>query len=202
MLATNVSTQRWSDGLVCFASLGDPAVACKVNGMFAVITHAGSSCLLGLASKEPIRGAVDVGWGVELVAGELYGAIVARAYELESEVAQYPRIVVGPTAIHFLQSIAASEDLGLAAENDRGLARRCMKMLAEDEDGYFIVDYLGDGFRESVTKDQHEFWYDRARAFVLEQYAIHRNNRDSKLAPRYAWLRRYFDARRRAGPAQ
>jgi hypothetical protein len=74
-------------------------------------------------------------------------------------------------------------------------------MLAQDEDGLFIVDYLGDGFREAITQGQHAVLYDHARSFVIEQFHLHRRNLDAKLAPRYAWLLRYFEARRSTGAA-
>jgi plasmid stabilization system protein ParE len=172
-----------------------------MNGVFAIIAQAGAMCLLGLGMRHPVRGSVEIGWGVELAPGEIYGAIVARAYELESLVAGYPRIVVGRTVYEFLRSHADNETPGVAAQIDRELARKCLGMLAEDEDGYLMVDYLGDGFRDAVTKGQHTVLYDHARPFVLEQFHLHRSNLDAKLAPRYAWLLRYFDARAPLAPA-
>ena len=70
---TKVTTQRWSDGLVSFAWLGDPLIKCQLNNIYSLFTLAGSLCLLGLASKRPLRGAIEVAWGVELHPGELYG---------------------------------------------------------------------------------------------------------------------------------
>jgi hypothetical protein len=108
MSATRLTTQRWSDGLVSFVSLGDHEIRCVMNGVFAIFCLAGSLCLMGLANKRPIRGAIDVAWGVEILPGELYGPAVARAYELETTVAQYPRIVVGPRTVRFLENHKAN----------------------------------------------------------------------------------------------
>jgi hypothetical protein len=72
-------------------------------------------------------------------------------------------------------------------------------MVMRDEDDRLIVDYLGDGYREAVTKGQHQGLYRPARAFVLEQLDHHRAGRDTKLESRYAWLLRYFDSRRADG---
>lgn len=195
MMITKVYKQRWSDGLLCFASLADAKVKCKVNNIFAILGHAGASCLYGLVLGQPIRGAVEIAWGVELYAGELYGAVLARAYELESEVARYPRIVVGINAYRFLWSHSTSVETDLPSQNNRELAKKCLAMLAEDEDGRLIVDYLGAGFREAITQGQHGPLYAAARVFVDQEYKRHRTNLDAKLAPRYAWLSRYFDAR-------
>lgn len=104
MLKKSVKTQYWSDGFVRFACLGDTTIKCPVNGVQEIFKTAGYFCLLGLARHRPVRGAIEIAWGVEIRPGELYGPAVIRAYELESEVAQYPRIVVGPAAIKFLEA--------------------------------------------------------------------------------------------------
>ena len=102
MQLTRVTTQRWSDGLVSFASLSDTSVKCHLNNVYQLFAQAGSLAFIGLASKRPIRGAIEIAWAVELRPGELYGAALARAYELESEVAEYPRIVIGKEMLRFL----------------------------------------------------------------------------------------------------
>ena len=94
--------QRWSDGLVYFVSLLQGNVKCPIGGIFRLFGTVGSLCFLGLSKKRPLRGSVDISWGVELHPGEIYGAAVANAYELESETAQYPRIVIGERTIEFL----------------------------------------------------------------------------------------------------
>lgn len=156
MKATRLKTQRWSDGLVSFAFLGDKDIKCRMNGVFSLFGLAGTLCLMGLATKNPIRGAIEVAWGVELHPGELYGAAVARSYELESEVAQYPRIVVGQEAIKLLEAHAANSAQDVYSQNDRALAKVCLSMLLQDLDGNFFIHYLGDEFQKSISQAQHE----------------------------------------------
>lgn len=139
---TRIKTQRWSDGLVSFLCLGDKDVKCRMNGVFALFTLAGTLCFLGLATRSPIRGAIDVAWGVELHPGELYGAAVARAYELESEIAQYPRIVVGEEAVKLLQAHHVNTGQDPYSQNDKSLAQMCLGMLVQEIDGNWIVHYL------------------------------------------------------------
>ena len=102
MQRSSIKRQRWSDGLVVFESLGNQNIKCPMNGVYAIFVASGMICFLGLEEKQPVRGAIDVGWGVELQSGEVYGPVLARAYELESEIAQYPRIVVGSDVLQFL----------------------------------------------------------------------------------------------------
>jgi hypothetical protein len=190
MMRTRVKTQRWSDGLVSFACLGDTEIKCQVNGVFALFGLAGTVALLGLAQKRPVRGAIEIAWGVELHEGELYGPAVARAYELENEVAQYPRIVVGPETYRFLRMHSKNEDPDPFSQNNRTLAGLCLDMLFQDEDGYLILHYLGGAFRHWVNKTPD--LYPLAHAFVVEQFEKHQRDLNTKLAFRYANLLRYF----------
>ncbi|WP_313953747.1 hypothetical protein [Accumulibacter sp.] len=194
MERTRIETQRWSDGLVSFVCLGDTDMRCRMNGVFGIFVLAGTLCLLGLATGRPIRGAIEIAWGIELHPGELYGPAVARAYELESEIAQYPRIVLGPEAVKFLDAHAANAEQDIFSQNDRELAALCLKMLVRDADGRWILHYLGDTFQNSVTHGYHVELHGAARKFVLDQLLTHRAQRNTKLSFRYSHLLQYFDA--------
>ena len=194
MQKTRITTQRWSDGIVSFVCLGDTEIKCRMNGIFGLFGLAGSSCLLGLGMHRPVRGAIDGAWAVELRQGELYGAAVARAYELESEVASYPRIVVGQRVVELLQAHQAAAETDLFTENDRAMARVCLGMLVKDVDGSWIVDYLGEEFRRSITQSQHPVLYKEARQFVIQQLQEHQATKNGKLAFRYGHLLLYFNS--------
>lgn len=200
MQRTRVTTQRWSEGLVSFACLGDREVKCRMNGVFGLFGLAGTLCLLGLATRRPVRGAIEVAWGVELHPGELYGAAVGRAYELESEVAQYPRIVVGSETVKLLQAHRANPGQDPFSQIDRKLAELCLGMLAQDVDGYWLLHYLGEEFQHAVSHSHHAELYTTARKFVYEQLLEHRASLNTKLAFRYSHLLQYFDAHPPATP--
>lgn len=202
MLRTRVTTQRWSDGLVSFVCLGDKDIKCPLNGVFNVFGSAGSLCFMGLASRRPVRGAIDVAWGVEIHPGELYGAAVARAYELESIYAQYPRIVISPRVVAFLEAHKNNQEQDVYSANNRALAELCLGMLAQDADGMWILHYLGDQFRQAVTHRHHSELYSRARQFVQEQLELHQRAANSKLAFRYSHLLSYFEAHQPEPDAQ
>lgn len=88
MRKVELKTQRWSDGLVYFVSLQQSVVKCPIGGIFHLLGTVGSLCFTGFCKKHLLRGSVDISWGVELHPGEIYGAAVANAYELESEIVQ------------------------------------------------------------------------------------------------------------------
>jgi hypothetical protein len=200
MKAAKPKQQRWSDGLVLYHSLATDKLKCPMNAVVEVFMLSGTLCLLGLASGTPVRGAIETSWGVELHSNELYGAVVANSYILESTVTQYPRIVVGKHTITYLQAHLQEtpDPEDMIALHNRNLASMCLEMTVIDQDGYHIVDYLGPWFKTHVlsTEPEEPTLYSQAYDFICEEYDKHVKNRDSKLAVRYAWLKGYFNQHR------
>lgn len=187
--------QRWSDGIVHFVSLMEGDVKCPMGGVYTVMLSAGGLCFLGLAAKMPLRGSIDIAWGVELHEGELYGPAVAKAYELESEIAQYPRIVVGPEVVNYLIWNINNPDTDIYSQCNRQFAKTCYEMLAEDFDGYWIMHYLGDGFRKIVAMESfHQELYKESLSFIQEQRTKWKNEKNAKLLLRYNQLLSCFRA--------
>jgi hypothetical protein len=189
-----VHIQYWSDGLVAFSSLGNKEAATQVNGAFALLGMAGSLCFMNLGHqfRNPIRGGIEIAWGTELRPGELYGPAIARSYELESEVAQYPRIAVGARMTEFLKTVEALTPKDNASRYSVAMAKTCLSMLVRDFDGKWMVHYLGDTFREAVSRNEHVAMYNDAAKFISEEYGRFRTAGDSKLAARYFHLLSYF----------
>lgn len=188
----HLKQQRWSDGIVYFVSLMEGDVKCPIGGVYHVLVTAGGLCFLGLAGKLPLRGSIDIAWAAELHEGELYGAAVAKAYELESKIAQYPRIVVGPTVVDYLVSHMKEPASSIYSEYNRRVAQLCYDILAIDSDGYHFIHYLGDDFHKIVTKGLHQKLYQESFDFIQEQCIKWRNERNTKLSLRYSHLLSYF----------
>lgn len=195
MKAQKPKQQRWSDGLVYFSPLGGENNHCPMNAIFEIFGLSGALCFIGLANSKPIRGAIEISWGIELHDNELYGAVVKNSYELESRIAQSPRIIVGQYAIDYLkdQIVAPIDEDDKLAVYNRQLADICLNMTAIDQDGYHVLDYLGNTFTTVVTKKKKSKLYEYAYSFICKEYENHVKNRDSKLAIRYAWLKGYYD---------
>ena len=202
MHRVRISTQRWSDGLVNFICLGDTTIQCPTSAVFTLLGIAGSLCYMGLAARRPIRGAIDIAWGVELHKGELYGAAVARTYELESEVAKYPRIVIGGEAIQYIQYQRQNPGTDYISTTNKAFADLSFSLLVQDFDGAWIIDYLGAAFRDAVATATQREMYPEAQAFVDEQIQLHTKSGDEKLTERYRWLSNYFNASPLATVAQ
>ncbi|HEC98816.1 MAG TPA: hypothetical protein ENN18_00305 [Proteobacteria bacterium] len=184
--------QRWSDGLVYFVFLLEGNVECPMAGVYKLFVSTGCLCFLGLGKKQPLRGSIDIAWGVELHDGELYGAAVAKAYELESYVAQYPRIVVGQRALDYLITNIKNPASDIYSEFNRQLAQICLSILTLDSDGYHIVHYLGDSFKNFVSKGLHPKLYQEALKYLSEQCEKWHLEKNTKLSLRYNHLYSYF----------
>jgi hypothetical protein len=165
---------------------------------------AGSLCFMNLGHqfRNPLRGGIEIAWGTELRPGELYGPAIARSYELESEVAQYPRIVVGARMIEFLNTVAAIPPKDKPSQYSSTLAKMCLQMLVRDIDGQWMIHYLGESFQKAVSRDAHVDMYNDAARFISDEYDRFRTAGDSKLALRYFHLRSYFQHYPPKAPAE
>ena len=194
MMKDRVKLQRWSDGLVNFVALTNKDVRCPMSGIFRLFLSTGSLCMTGLVRGFPIRGAIEVAWGVELHDNELYGAALSQAYKLENEIAQYPRIVVGDQAVNLLHEALNDQKDDHFAQFNKALAQSCLNMLIRDVDGVWIVHYLGNEFLQTISAKQREEIYNMAHTFIKSQIKLHYDSKDTKLAFRYKCLFDYFNS--------
>lgn len=192
--STEIKFQHFSDGLVIYVPLRTDENYSPSKGVYGALAACGGLCLLGLAKKRPVRIGVSIGVAAELSENELYGKAVADAYELESYIAQYPRVVVSDEVLNYLSGYANQK----CPENDLGcqitmkMAEASMKMLARDFDGRVIINYLGDFFKNHLMCEIDDVVYEHAKSFIDEQLKIHQESQNSKLAFRYSMLHGYF----------
>jgi len=191
-----VKFQRFSDGLVLFVALARSTNTSAQNGVYALLSACATNMLVSLAAGRPIRGGIDVGLGMEMNENEIYGAAVAKAYELEHDVAQMPRIVIGNSMMNFLKT---SADIVPQTNRDRvnqGIAKVSLAILCTDVDGRPILDYLGEPFRRHVAvREATAHAVNKAHEFVVAQSKFWAREQNTKLALRYALLRDYFEVR-------
>lgn len=192
---TNIKFQHFSDGLVIYTPLMENEDLRPISSVYAILAASASLMLISLAMKRPIRGGVTVGLGAELNENEIYGPVVAEAYKLESEVAQYPRLVVGDELCNYLEHFKAAsvKDPKEIQQYDFELSVICKGFLACDFDGYPIVNYLGDCFREKVAGHElNKEMIKRAHEYITTNLGRFQKEKNSKLAIRYSLLFSYF----------
>lgn len=196
MQRTQLKFQRFSDGLFSYISLFSDENHLPINGIYGLISSCGALCFVGLASGQPIRGGLDIAWGVELNQNELYGCVVARSYQLESEAAKFPRIVLGNEMMNYLHQYANMPGQDLEVQYVRTMATTCLDMIHQDiEDGLFCIDYLGEKFRQYIGSTVDNQIFHDARTFIHTQLERFQAVDDKKLFDRYKILDKYFESR-------
>jgi hypothetical protein len=198
--STSLRCQRWSDGLVYFQTLSDRVDDVPMNGICGLTSVLGALCFLNLARKSPIRGGVDIGWGVELWPGEIYGAAVARAYECESVNAKWPRIVVSEDTLNFLDAAASAPVDSVFNALNQKLASVVRSWIERDVDGQYHLHYLGYAFRQSAGNPRHDEIVPQISSFIQEQIDHWRRMNNPKLLERYEILKDYYDRNRHPLP--
>ena len=196
--ASNVLCWGVSDAIFVAVPLARTRhLAARVGDVFGSLLAAGSMWLAGLSTNHPIRGGMEIGTGIDIEQGEIYGQALEAAYRLESKVAWYPRIVVGPECVEFLEAVKRSARVSDdGSRMAAGVADLCLSMLWKDTDGHIIVDGLGQTMlKQSRAVPDLRDQVSRAHTNVCALGREFRDAGNAKLAWRYEALRAYFNAR-------
>lgn len=192
LAVTNTKRIHWSDGVIMYSAFDETNQIRAINSIYDIIGSLGFLMLDGLARGYPIRGGLEIGWGVE-EDGNLYGKAVCSAYELESCIAGYPRVVIGRNLLSYLLSLAKSPRSTPEHNYDIDLAKECLDAIEADEDGVPIVHFLGKPFRGGNNLEEaFAIGYKHASSFVISEKSKFQSIGDNKLHKRYLQLENYF----------
>lgn len=203
MNKTSIDLQFFSDCILAHSTLKPEGYYANViNSVYGILMACGALLFLSLTIKKPFRAGIDVGFGIKSN-NEIYGPALFRAYELEANVCQYPRIVIGEQLLNFLGNLShrnpqfdnqAKEDI----EWCKILADKCLSYICIDLDGVPALDYLNKEFvasvKEELGDDKIKEMYSQARTFIEVEYE-RQKQLSQKLAHRYYLLRQYFISR-------
>jgi hypothetical protein len=164
-------------------------------GSYGIIGAASSTALLSLAAGHPVRGGIDIGIGMEIEEDEIYGPCLAKAYTLESKIAQYPRIVIGPECLNYLHQMSEQPPENIFAQAGIVTAKACLDLLTIDDDGCAIVDYLGEAFRTTIATRLDKQVVTKAYDNIIKFSETYKHANDTLKAFRFTLLRDYFEHR-------
>jgi hypothetical protein len=143
----------------------------------------------------PIRGSVTVGFACEMYAREVYGPAALRAYDLEKDVARYPRIVIGQELLCYLSGLCKGEHATpIVRELCRSRARDCVALTANDNDGERILDYLGETYLRDIRDRPDEEVRSAYEYLMRKREALH-STKDEVLYCRYGRTIEYYESR-------
>jgi hypothetical protein len=189
----SLKTRWFSDTALLYTPLANTPEHLPINAIYGILMWSATTMLTSLAAGRPVRGGIEIGVGAEIHEGEIYGPSLVSAYDLESKVADYPRIVVGATTIQYLASRLKPEENDIFAIYEKKLAETCLNLINVDTDGSHIVDYAGTAFR-SLTKEGNDSseLLDKAVKFAREQVCHFQSEQNMKLLLRYQRLLDYL----------
>jgi len=197
--ASTLQLQSFSDTTVWYSQLRashDLLIPHDVHGMIAGLA---TIFPMFLGQGTVLRGAVEVGMATDAFDNEVYGPCLARAYHLESKVAKYPRLVVGPVLMNLLADMAKLSGPDIFEQVVREMANEMLHhLIAQDQDGNYIIDYLGTVMKQRAEDAAVDFngQVRRVYSFVEAEYARFEKMGHEVLGPRYKSLKHYFDSRR------
>ncbi len=199
---------HFSDSLVAYTpvSINSDYFASNIsNSIYGLLFYCGTMMVLSFMGEKPVRGAVEIGLGTKIAKNEIYGPALYRAYEIESKIAQYPRIVIGESIVEYLNSTVKEksfvpnqtmEDSNIS----KGIAKQCLRMMVQAPDGCTEIDYLGEEFIRIFSRSpeiNYKEDFQNAFKFVEKEYLRFRKERNQLLASRYYMLCNYFNARKK-----
>ncbi len=167
-----------------------------INGIHDAFVATCGIGLLSLSVHIPMRAGLDVGVATQFDDREIYGPALESAYYLESNVAEYPRFIVGKELISYLLWVENQKCLTRIGEVAKEAAKFCKQMVIQDSDGNYMLDFLGAKFKESSEDVIEPNLVASAFDFVLEEYKKNFDANNHKMASRYYRLLRYFHSRK------
>ena len=142
-----------ADSYVAAVPLDGTDENCKdLNGVFLAFLSICSFAPRAFAAKMMFRGGIDIGIATRVKeTNEIYGSAVVKAIHLESEVAEYPRIVIGDGLIGFLEDVRNQVSQTVFGKTAKTLADICRRVVVQDFDGRQMLDFSG-GRREEMDR--------------------------------------------------
>jgi len=193
---TSLHAAHFSDTLIFYSPLQNEYGYWQVANVASMIATCGTLMLEALARKTVFRGAIEIGMLSRFPTDEPYGPALAKAHDLEAKVADYPRIIVGPDLVSYLDATLRNPKTAAAAMSNRNVAAICHEFIAQDAHGCWIVDYLSEKLAGPTagTSLRHQV-LGEARAFVQAELDRFTKAGDAELAKRYERLLAYFRSR-------
>ena len=188
-----IEMKSFSDLITSYVSLGNNEHKLQFQGIYFLLLSNCEVFLKMLANGIALRGGIDLGMAMKNDENELYGSALLNPYIIESKVTKSIRIVIGQTLYNYIQETSSNEYL-----NDKLLdlniryAQLCKKLIKQDTDGEYILDYLSDEFKEMKSFTSY---YEKAKQFLDTEYNNLRKKQEFDVAKKYQQAIKYFESK-------
>lgn len=194
LMKCEIRKQLFSDSMIYYVSLMDKPDRIPITSILSLLSGCAGTFLLGLTEGLTCRGGIEAGIAAEFFKGEIYGPALYQAYHLESERAQYPRIVVGDEFCKYLVGEMNWLGQDVDARHRQLWGRNCVSWIMTDFDGAQILDYAGEAMKKTFPALQSSV--ESAVKFAHEEWQKFLTIGNTKLAGRYFMLYNYLESRR------
>lgn len=194
LMRYEIKKQLFSDTMIYYVALRETPEKLNISSIHNLLSGCAATFLLGLAQRMVCRIGIDAGIASEFFRGEIYGPALYRAYHLESERAQFPRIVVGDEFCNYIVSEINWPGQSLDERHKRMWAQDCADWIMTDDDDAQVLDYAGATTKKFFPKLQSAIA--PAMRFAFEERQKFEEQGNAKLAERYSMLYNYLAGRR------
>lgn len=186
-----IEMKSFSDLITSYILLGNNEHKLQFQGIYFLLLSNCEVFLKMLADGIALRGGIDLGMAIKNDENELYGSALLNPYIIESKVAKSIRIVIGQTLYNYIQETSSNEDFNdeLLDLNIR-YAQLCKKLIKQDTDGEYILDYLSDEFSQM---ESFTIYYEKAKQFLDSEYSNLRIKQQFEVAKKYQQAIKYFE---------
>ena len=188
-----IEMKSFSDLITSYVLIGNSEHKLQFQGIYFLLLSNCEVFLKMLADGTALRGGIDLGMAIKNDENELYGSALLNPYILESKVSKSIRIVIGQTLYNYIQEISSNEDFDddLLDLNIR-CAQLCEKLIKQDKDGEYILDYLSDEFKEM---ESFNIYCKKAKQFLDYEYNNLKIKQQFDVAKKYQQAIKYFESK-------
>lgn len=186
-----IEMKSFSDLITSYVLLGNDEHKLQLQGIYFLLLSNCEVFLKMLANGTALRGGIDLGMAIKNDENELYGSALLNPYILESKVAKSIRIVIGQTLYNYIQEISSNEDFdnNILDLNIR-YAQLCNKLIKQDIDGEYILDYLSDEFNQM---ESFTIYCKKAKQFLNFEYNNSKIKQQFDVTKKYQQAIKYFE---------
>ena len=209
----NISGQSFSDTNIWFVPTSDVKGRLYCRQMLSMVIGACAVMIQTLHRGQYCRGSIALGVGTEALQffgeqrDEIFGPVLERAHYLETQVADYPRVVVHNRLVEFLGgrhwdlSNYKSGTVEYATKQfENSYIENILDLIRPDEDGVLILDYAGNACAKTLRGwfakegiDRSGYFQSIIEAVISERKRFMGDEKKPRIADKYFKLHHYLD---------
>lgn len=134
-----------------------------------------------------VRGGITIG-DIYFKNKYIFGPGLIKAYELESNTAIFPRIIIPEEIIKSVMKVPALKNYQHSIDDE---LEEINKLVKYDKNGFYFIDYLKASESEIEPPDYINFLFNH-KINIKKNLSLFKN--DEKVLPKYKWLKKYHNS--------